>query len=141
MAFLLETEFGAETNIIHWFKELDIDARLEEAMKNEVFRKYLNTTRLQASLHAVKGTQDNLKQANKKDNELIAYASFLKEQSEGLDERLRNYKAIIEEKKMENKMMKKRIRDIGKSTLFNSEDPEKSARIMESHSMEEIQLA
>jgi len=38
-------------------------------------------------------------------------------------------------------MMKKRIRDIGKSTLFNSGDPEKSARIMESHSMEEIQLA
>jgi len=26
MAFLLETEYGAEANIIHWFKELDIDA-------------------------------------------------------------------------------------------------------------------
>ena len=106
-----------------------------------MFRKYLNTTRLQASLHAVKGTLDNLKQANEKDNELIRYASFLKEQSEGLDERLHNLKGIIEAKTIENKMMKKRIRDIGRSTLFNGEDPEKSARIMESHSMEEIQLA
>jgi len=47
-------------------------------MKNEVFRKYLNTTRLQASLHAVKATQDNLKAVTRKDNELIAYSSFLK---------------------------------------------------------------
>jgi len=106
MAFLLEEEFGAEENLVHWYKDLEIDNLLEKGLSNEVFRKYFSITRLQATMHARKATEENLKAATQKDQELIDYSSYLKRNIEDFDERIFNYKQVIERKTVENKMAK-----------------------------------
>ena len=95
LAFMLEQEYGAEPNLLHCNRELELDKHLDKGIKTILFRKYFSITRLQSTIHSRKYTEDLLKSAQRQDKDILDYSFYLKKKCEDLDESNHALKLLI----------------------------------------------
>ena len=109
MAFMIEQEFGAEKSLVNIPK---LDEKLEKGLDEQIFRKFMALTRLQATIQAVKYCDKRLQAQAAEDKKLIEYATFLKDRHFSFDNQLELLKIERKKKKERNKKLQKKLLDI-----------------------------
>lgn len=114
--------------------------RLEEALDQVTFKKYLNYSRLMATHQAKRYTEDHIQVSYDKDREMLNYCNYLQKWNEEMAGSTEALKNVITNLKGQNNSLKEEYMMIARYTLAKKETATKQT-ILETYSEEEIALA
>ena len=133
MSFLIEFEYGAESNFAKEGVNMKLDMLLDDAMNQMIFQKYLAYTRLQASFYARKYTLDLINQTQENSIKLYNFAEYLFDLNKTLKKKESKNKKDIEAAKEENSNIEKSFNRYSKEMMGQmrtmKEDQKESAAL------------
>ena len=117
MSFLIEFEYGAESNFAKEGVNMKLDMLLDDAMNQMIFQKYLAYTRLQASFYARKYTLDLINRTQENSIKLYNFAEYLFDLNKTLKKKESKNKKDIEAAKEENSNIEKSFNRYSKEMM------------------------
>ena len=69
---------------------------MDKAVENQMFMKYLKYATLQSTKHALKYTEEHMLEAKNKDQNMLNYASWTKDQHNAIEDTLVSLRTLME---------------------------------------------